>query len=111
VPFIDIDALPVKEPRPGWAGRFFHSEHLTFVRYEVAAGSDLHAHHHENEEVWLVVDGELEVTVGGETRTLTAGHVAVVPPGTDHAASSPKGCTALVVDYPRRETVGGFSTE
>lgn len=63
--FIDTNALDVREPREGWKGRFFHSANMTFGYYEVEAGRDIHEHQHENDEVWNVVEGRLEVTIGG----------------------------------------------
>jgi hypothetical protein len=35
------------------AGRFFHSENMTFAIYEVDAdAAPIHEHHHPQEEVW-----------------------------------------------------------
>ena len=68
MPFIDTAAIQVKEPRPGWKGRFFSSANMTFGHYEIVAGAWNHAHDHPNEEVWHVLEGELEVTIAGETR-------------------------------------------
>src|SRR6266508_4474488 len=42
-------------------GGFFHSDHMTFAYYEIEAGSEVHLHHHPQEEVWHVVEGELEL--------------------------------------------------
>jgi hypothetical protein len=63
VSFIDTNELSVKEPRPGWKGRFFHSEHMTFAYYTVARGAWVHEHSHSNDEVWNVVEGRPEVTI------------------------------------------------
>jgi quercetin dioxygenase-like cupin family protein len=41
-------------------------------------------HKHPWEEVYVVISGDLEVTVGDEVRVLTAGGVAHVPAGTKH---------------------------
>jgi hypothetical protein len=30
MPFIDADQLEALEPKPGWVGRFFHTERMTF---------------------------------------------------------------------------------
>jgi len=42
-------------------------------------------HYHPWEEVYFVLDGELEVTVDGETRVLTAGGIVHVPAKTVHS--------------------------
>jgi len=91
MPFLDTNTLPQDERRPGWLGRYFHSPTLTFAHWDFKAGADIHAHSHEQEEVWQVIEGELEVTIGGETRVAGPGMVAVVPPHTGHSASRPRG--------------------
>lgn len=105
--FIDPDTLPQAEPKPGWHGRFFHSEHMTFAYYDIDASASLHAHSHPNEEVWHIIEGEVEVTLGEETRCVCAGSAVVIPGGTPHALSVKKRCRAIVVDYPVRHEVGG----
>jgi len=59
MPFIDTSRLPVGERLPGWKGRSFNTETMTFAHYEFAAGSRIHEHCHSNEEVWTVIQGEL----------------------------------------------------
>lgn len=105
--FIRTCELTPREPLPGWVGRFFHSDHMTFVHYEIAPGARVHPHHHQNEEVWNVIEGELEMTIGGSTRVLTAGDVAVIPAGVEHGAGAVGPSRAIVVDYPVRDSVGG----
>jgi quercetin dioxygenase-like cupin family protein len=104
---IDAAALPELEPKPGWHGRFFHSEHMTFAYYAIDAGASLHEHHHKNEEVWHVLEGAVELTLDGQTATLHAGQAAVIPSGTTHAAASRDGCRVIVVDLPSRHEIAG----
>ena len=106
--FIDTSQLPVREPRPGFRGRFFHSDHMTFAYYSIAAGSDVHPHRHPNDEVWHVLEGELEMRLGAEVRVLRAGEAAVVPPDVEHAARAITDCRAIVADHPVRHSVGGI---
>jgi quercetin dioxygenase-like cupin family protein len=110
MPFLTISDLPVRQPRPGWESRFFHSEHVTFAYTEVAAGADVHPHQHEQEEVFYVIDGELEVRIGDEVASVHAGDVAIVPSQIEHAVRAATACRLLVVDYPLRESVGGVPT-
>jgi quercetin dioxygenase-like cupin family protein len=105
--FIDLTEIPEIQPKPGWHGRFFHSPHMTFSYYQIDAGASLHAHSHPNEEVWNVIEGELELTLGEETRRVGVGGVLVVPPGITHAAAATERCRVMVVDYPVRHEVGG----
>lgn len=106
--FIDTAALPEIEPKRGWHGRFFHSEHMTFAYYEIDAGASLPAHSHPNEEVWNIVEGEAEITVGEETRCARAGSAVVIAGGTSHAVATTKGCRVIVVDHPARREVAGM---
>jgi unsaturated pyranuronate lyase len=108
VPFIDTSRLAVKEPREGWIGRFFHSENMTFAYYAVAAGARIHEHAHENDEVWNVVEGQLEITIAGTTAVAGPGHAAVVPPNTMHSVRALTDVRAIVVDHPRRASIGGI---
>ena len=88
--FIDPSTLPHAEPKPGWHGRFFHSEHMTFSYYEIDVGATLHAHSHPNEEVWHIIEGEVDLTLGEETRRVRAGYAVVIPAGTTHAVAREK---------------------
>lgn len=87
MPLVETSKLPVKEPRPGWRGRFFHSDHMTFAYYDIAPGSDVHTHHHSQEEVWHVIEGELELVVDGVTSVVRAGDAAVVPADVAHSGA------------------------
>jgi mannose-6-phosphate isomerase-like protein (cupin superfamily) len=108
MPFVRTAELVAREPKPGWLGRFFHSEHMTFSYYEIAPGSVLHSLRHPNEEVWNVIEGELEMVVGDATSIVRAGDAAVVPAHVEHSASALQRCRAIVVDHPIREQVGGI---
>lgn len=77
---VDTSQLRVKEPLPGWKGRFFKSANMTFGYYSVSAGASIHEHSHASEEVWHVIEGDLEVSNGRQTQVTRAGCVALVPP-------------------------------
>jgi quercetin dioxygenase-like cupin family protein len=111
MPFIDTSRLEIKEPRPGWKGRFFHSDSMTFAYYTVAAGSSIHEHSHPNEEVWHIVEGEFEVTVDGQTQVAGPGVAAVVSADVPHSVKARTDGRAIVVDYPLRPSFGGITIE
>lgn len=82
---------------PGWSGRFFHSANMTFGHWEIASdATDLHQHHHEQEEVWTVVSGAILLVIGATERRLEAGDAAVVPANVPHAARVVGACRAVV---------------
>lgn len=63
---------------------------LCRVNYEPGFGVDAHAHPH-TEQVMIVTEGELELTVGGETRTLRPGDWAVINRGVEHSVRTEHG--------------------
>jgi quercetin dioxygenase-like cupin family protein len=107
MPFIRTSALPPREPLPGWVGRCFRSDHMTFVYDEIAPGARVHPHRHENGEVWNVLDGDLEMVVGGVAQVLGAGE-AVVPADVEHSAAAVRRCRVIVDNHPARATVAGI---
>jgi quercetin dioxygenase-like cupin family protein len=64
---------------------------LCRVRYEPGAEVPRHSHEH-TEQLMYMLEGELEMTVGADTRTLHAGDVVVVNPGVEHSLRSERGC-------------------
>jgi quercetin dioxygenase-like cupin family protein len=102
MPFVDTSTLEVVERRPGWFGRYFHSPSMTFAHYEFTTGSTIHEHSHPQEEVWEVIEGELEITVDSVTRMAKPGTAAIVPPNVRHAVKALTSGKAIVVDYPLR---------
>jgi len=100
--FIDTRKIAVTSRRPGWYGRQFDSPSMTFVHYEFDAGASVHRHAHDQEEVWHILEGELEVDIAGETRRAGPGMVAIVPANTEHEVKALSAGKAIVVDYPLR---------
>ena len=109
MPFVRPSDMLSGTPLPGWSGRFLHSEHMTFAHYDIAAdATPLHEHHHEQEEVWHIVEGEVALSIAGEEQVLSAGCVAVVPPRTPHSVRPLGACRVVVADYPLRSSLPGI---
>jgi len=104
---VDTADLAVVQRLPGWRGRSFNSPNMTFVHYEFDAGASIHQHQHAQEEVWNVIEGELEVTIDGVARVAKAGMVAITPPNTPHSVRALTAGRAIVVDTPLRGDLGG----
>jgi quercetin dioxygenase-like cupin family protein len=102
MPFLDTSTMEPYERRPGWRGRTFHSPSMTFAHWEFDAGADIQAHEHPQEEVWQVIEGQLEVSVGDETRVAGPGMVAIVPANTRHSVRALTAGKAIVTDWPLR---------
>ena len=100
---IDTRDLPVVERKVGWYGRYFNSPNMTFGHYEFDQGAIIERHEHPQEEVWQVIEGRLELTIGEITCVAEPGFVAIVPPHTAHAVKALTSGRAIVVDHPIRE--------
>src|ERR1700729_1266964 len=102
MPFIDTANLEIIERLPGWHGRYFHSQHMTFAHYDFARGSSIHEHFHPEEEVYEVVEGELEMTIDGSVEIAKPGLVAIVPANVRHSVKALTNGKVIIVDYPAR---------
>jgi quercetin dioxygenase-like cupin family protein len=102
MPFIDVSNLRVVERLPGWRGRYFHSANMTFAHYEFSRGSAIHEHLHPQEEVYQVIDGQLELSIDGVTQVVQPGLVAIVPCNARHSVRALTDGRAIIVDYPVR---------
>jgi quercetin dioxygenase-like cupin family protein len=106
VALIDTRELPVVERKRGWYGRYFNSANMTFGLYEFDEGAIIDEHQHPQEEVWHVLEGRLELTIGGATCVAEPGVVAVLPAHAAHAVKALTRGKAIVVDHPIREVFG-----
>lgn len=102
MPFLDTAALRVTERLPGWHGRYFHSVSMTFAHYDFIKGATIHEHFHPQEEVYEVIEGELEITIAGVTRIVRPGVVAIVPSNAPHRVKALTDGRAIIVDFPLR---------
>jgi quercetin dioxygenase-like cupin family protein len=105
LPFVDTTTLKVTERLPGWHGRYFHSASMTFAHYDFVRGSSIHEHFHPEEEVYEVIEGELELTIDGVTRIARPGMVGIVPSNERHSVKALTDGRLIVVDYPLRREI------
>jgi quercetin dioxygenase-like cupin family protein len=99
---VDTSSLDVIERLPGWYGRYFHSPSMTFAHYDFRRGSSIHEHFHPQEEVYEVIEGELEMTIDGVVHIARPGLVAIVPGNVRHSVKALTDGRAIIVDHPRR---------
>jgi len=79
---------------------------MTFAHYDFVRGASIHEHFHPQEEVYEVIEGELEVTIDGMARIVKPGVVAIVPGGVPHSVKALTNGRAIIVDYPLRPEFG-----
>jgi quercetin dioxygenase-like cupin family protein len=103
LPFHHLDDLEEREIIPGFRGRFVHSENITLGYWRISSGAVLPEHAHPHEQVTNVLQGRLEMTIEGKTRTLEAGGIAVIPAEARHGAKALTDCFVIDAFYPVRE--------
>src|SRR5450432_4543588 len=102
MPFIDTNGPKVIERLPGWKGRYVHSQSMTFAHYEFDAGATIHEHFHPEEEVYEVIEGELEIMIDGAAHMARPGLVAIVPANVRHFVRAVTDGRVIVIDHPAR---------
>jgi quercetin dioxygenase-like cupin family protein len=65
-------------------------------------------HQHPHEQLGIMLEGTLELTIGDETRLINAGDAYTIPPNLPHNARTlDEGCVVLDIFTPPREDYGG----
>src|SRR3954465_5759341 len=84
--FVDIASIPTVEMLPGLGFQPVLGEGtmVNFVSFEPNTEAPPHAP--VGEQIVIVLDGEFEFWIDGESRTMRQGDVAVVPPWVSHRA-------------------------
>ncbi len=101
--YVDLSTLEQREPVDGFRGRFVHGDGMTLVEWTIREGAALPGHTHPHEQISALVEGRFELTVGGETRVLEPGVVAVIPGGVEHGGVALTDCRILDTFHPVRE--------
>ena len=103
MPFIQLEEISQSEPIPGFLGRFIHSENMTVADWRIKEGSSFPEHTHPHEQIAFILEGKFELNLGGETRVLTPGTIAVIPSNMPHEGKALTECHLLDIFYPVRE--------
>jgi quercetin dioxygenase-like cupin family protein len=106
LPVVDTATLKVIERLPGWRGRYFHSAAMTFAHYEFDRDARIHEHFHPEEEVYEVIEGELEIIVDGSAHVARPGLVVIVPANVRHVVRALTDGRVIVIDHPARPNFG-----
>lgn len=88
---------------PGLFGRFVHGKTMTVSHVTIDKGSVMAVHSHPHEQVTFILEGELEMTIGGEKMLLKKGCIHVIPGNVPHGAVAHVDCVVLDVFNPVRE--------
>ena len=104
--YVDIDGITPAEFGPGLSFRpvLGHGVLTNFVNYEPGAQAPRHVH--EEEQMVIVLDGELHFDLDGDVRTMSRGDVAVIPAWVPHGAwTTDTSCLQIDVFCPPRKTL------
>ena len=81
--FFDPETRTPKELVPGVVVRTFWGEQMLASLVDLAAGAIVPSHSHPHEQFGMLLRGEMQMTIAGETRTVQAGDLYFVPGGVD----------------------------
>jgi quercetin dioxygenase-like cupin family protein len=102
--FYDPAERTPKEIFPGVVSRTFWGEKMLLSLLELEPGCVVPLHSHPHEQVGILLEGEFEFTIGGETRHVKAGDIFVIPGGVEHTLTvGDKPVRALDIFSPVRE--------
>jgi quercetin dioxygenase-like cupin family protein len=104
--FVDVSAIPSVEFVPGLGFQPVLGERTMVNFVSFAEHTEAPTHVHEEEQIVIVLDGEFDFDIDGETRTMWPGDVAVVPPWVPHGARThATTCREVDVFNPPRKTL------
>ncbi|HEY1870400.1 MAG TPA: cupin domain-containing protein [Chitinophagaceae bacterium] len=98
-----IKNLAPKEIVPGITGYYAHGDKHTFGFVEIKKGSIVPEHHHMQEQITYIIEGELNMVIDGNPCTLTAGMYHIIPSNTLHSAVAMTNCKVIDTFSPVRE--------
>ena len=100
----DIATMPVVDVWGEAArARRIEGERITLALLELAPGSVVPGHHHENEQLGMVITGRVTFTIGDETRELGPGGTWRIPSNVHHGvATGPDGAVVIDIFAPTR---------
>ncbi len=104
MPFYDLTQVKSKTLATGVQAFPAWGEGIMMVRVELAPHSRVPEHTHPHEQAGIVLEGELDFSIGEESRHLRQGDAYLVPSGVPHSATAGDS-QALVLDIfnPPRE--------
>ena len=96
--------LPAFDAAPGITMQSFSGGALMANWVTIAPGQAIPTHQHPHEQIGVILEGGMELTIGDETRTLRPSDAYSVPPHLPHGGRAMSdGCFVLDVFTPVRE--------
>ena len=98
-----IKNIKPKELVAGITGYYAHGNSMTFGYVELKAGSTVPMHQHVQEQITFIIEGELDMVIGGQNFLLSAGMYHVIPSNMPHSAIANTDCKVIDAFSPVRE--------
>ena len=82
--FLDPSERETRELAPGARIRAFSGDNMTLSLVELDPHSLVPNHTHPHEQGGIVIDGELEMNIGGASKILKPGDMYIIPGEVEH---------------------------
>src|SRR5215510_10492915 len=96
--FYDWNTIERKEITESYARKLARGENLTLARVEVMRGAVTLPHHHDSEEVILVLKGAWQFHLPDGDVTVRENQLLSIPPGVEHASEALEDTLALDIN-------------
>ena len=77
--------IPIEQLNPTFGRQAVHTERMTIAYLHLTKGGIVPEHHHENEQVSMVLEGKLKFIAAGEEHIVDAGEVMQIPSNLPHS--------------------------
>lgn len=84
--FHDVKSRDMKELTDNVFAKTFWGERMLIAVVDLLADAHVPTHDHVHEQVGIILEGELEFTIGDQTRILKQGDVYTIPAHVPHSA-------------------------
>jgi len=98
-----LDTIVPKNTLPGFYGKMVHGETSSLVFWDIKKGGVSPEHHHVHEQITYIMEGQLEMVIGGEKYLMTPGTVHVIPSNVRHSALALTDCKIIDSFAPARD--------
>jgi quercetin dioxygenase-like cupin family protein len=95
--------IPPEQLNPLFTRQFVTGENAMLAHLKLLKGCLVPLHHHHNEQISMCVSGSMEFVLDGESVTVRAGEVLVIPPNVPHSALALEDFVGFDIFSPPRE--------
>lgn len=99
---VTLKNVSEQELYPGFLAKIVHTDLQSVSYVRCLEGAVLPTHQHAEEQVLNLLEGEMDVTVEGETIRCSAGDVVRIPSNALHTVTAITDCLAIDIFSPAR---------